>query len=401
METEASVQPEQVKSVTPSSDTVLRKVMASLPGRAVTSLPIVLGLILICAIFYTLEPAFLSPRNLSNLMVQMTVTGTLSIGIVLVLLLGDIDLSVGSVMGVCAAALAVLMVYNGWPWMLAGVVALAIGASAGAMQGAWCAYARVPSFVVTLAGFLAFFGVQQHILGREGTINVFDPFIATLTGSYLPQSWGWGAALVAVGAYTLLSFRTSRSKPGGNALLVWLMKVCGVAFIAFGAVSILNKFQGVPTSALIFLTLVVLFDALTQRTKFGRHIYAIGGSVEAARRAGIKINRVRIGVFALTGTLAAIAGILAVSRNQAAGTLTGGGTQMLEAIAAAVIGGTSLFGGRGTVWAALLGVLVIASVSNGIELIGQPPDVKFITQGSILLVAVTLDALGRRRGFGS
>jgi D-xylose transport system permease protein len=390
-------------------------VKSAVPGRAAPGwvskaadllsfrfVPVLLSLLLIAAFFTLQEPLFLSPRNLSNLSIQVTVTGTLAVGVVLVLLLGEIDLSVGSVMGASAAALGAVNAFHGWPWWAACLLALAFGTCSGAFQGAWRAFTGVPSFVVTLAGYLAFFGVQQHILGSEGTINVFDDHIAALTASYIPFGWGWFIAGVAVIAYAasaaLPSWKTKRNHLAQEPrAVVILLKIAGVSVAALGSVVILNSFQGVPTALVIFVAVVLLFDVLTKRTQFGRHIYAVGGNPEAARRAGIHLNKMRIAVFALTGLLAGVAGILAVSRNQAAGTLTGGGTQLLEAIAAAVIGGTSLFGGRGTAWAALFGALVIGSVSNGMELIGQPPDVKFITQGAILLIAVTVDAFSRRR----
>lgn len=356
-------------------------------------LPVVVSLVLITVFFTVQEPAFISGRNLSNLIVQMTVTGTLAIGLVLVLLIGEIDLSAGSVLGTAAAVLGVLLTLHSWPWWAAIIAALAVGTAIGAFHGAWRAIFGVPTFVITLAGFLGWYGVQQHLLGSNGTINVFDDHIAWLTSTYVPPAAGWAIAVVAVATLAFVRLRSARPSERPRALIA----VAVVAVLALLFVGVLNTYNGVPTVFLILVAMITVFDILTRRTQFGRHIYAVGGSDEASRRAGISLRKIRILVFALAGFMAAVAAVIAVSRNQSAGTLTGGGTQMLEAIAAAVIGGTSLFGGRGTVWAALFGALVLASVANGIDLLGQPTDIKFIVTGLILLVAVTIDALSRRK----
>ncbi len=363
-------------------------------------LPVVFGLAAIWIYFTIEEPAFLTSRNLSNLVLQIAVSGTIAIGVVLVLLLGEIDLSVGSVAGLCAAVLAVLVVNQGWPWWAGIAAMLGVGAAIGAFQGAWLALIGVPSFVVTLAGLLGLLGVQLRVLGDVGTLNVFDPNIAALATTYLPDVWGWILAITAAAAYAVKNVveqaRRRRAGLGARPLGIVAVQTLGLIVVALGAVAVLNRASGVPTAGLVLLGLVTLFSWITTRTKFGRYIYAVGGNAEAARRAGINVRRIRIYVFTLCSLLAATGGLLLVARGAAAGTQTGGGTLLLEAIAAAVIGGTSLFGGRGTVWAALLGALVIGSVSNGLDLIGQPADVKYMVQGAILLLAVTIDALSRR-----
>jgi len=363
-------------------------------------LPVIVGLIAICAYFQSQQSTFLSARNLSNLVLQVGPIGAVAAGIVLVLLLGEIDLSVGSVAGLASAVLGALMVNEGWPWWLALLTVLATGAAIGAFQGAWFAVVGVPSFVVTLAGFLVWQGVQLRVLGSTGTINVFETHIAKIAQSYLPGYWGWIIGIGCAAGYAVATWAPQvRRRAMGLAaepLAVTAAKTAVVAAIAVAAVEVLNSFNGVPTVGVVLLGLIVFFGWLTTRTRFGRYVYAVGGNAEAARRAGIDIRLIRVVVFATAGLMAAVGGIIFVSRLTAASTQTGGGTFLLEAIAAAVIGGTSLFGGRGSAWSALLGALVIGSVSNGLDLMAQPPEVKYMVEGAILLAAVTIDALARR-----
>jgi D-xylose transport system permease protein len=364
------------------------------------ALPVIVGLILIWGYFESQESVFLSARNLSNLVLQISAIGVVAIGVVLVLLLGEIDLSVGSVAGLCSAMLGVFIVSHGWPWWLAITAIVLTGVAIGAFQGAWFAVVGVPAFIVTLAGFLFWQGAQLRVLGSTGTINVFEPHIETIAQSYLPNYWGWILGIGLAGAYAVLVLsehaRRRRAGLAVSPLAVPLLRVTVIAAIAVGSVQILNSFKGVPTAGVILLGLVIFFSVVTTRTRFGRYIYAVGGNAEAARRAGVNIKQVRIAVFALSGMMAAIGGLIFVSRLTAASTQTGTGTFLLEAIAAAVIGGTSLFGGRGTVWSALLGALVIGSVSNGLDLQAQPPEIKYMVEGAILLAAVTVDAVSRR-----
>jgi D-xylose transport system permease protein len=364
------------------------------------SLPVIVGLILIWGYFESQEPLYLSARNLSNLVLQIASTGTVAIGIVLVLLLGEIDLSVGSIAGLSSAILGVLIVNHSCPWWAAIAAAILAGAAIGAFQGAWFARIGVPSFVVTLAGFLFWQGAQLRVLGTTGTVNVFEPNIGAIAQSYLPGYWGWIVGIGAACGYATVTLteqaRRRRAGLTTSQPVVVAARIALIAAIAVASVQVLNSFAGVPTAGVILLGLVIFFSIVTTRTRFGRYIYAVGGNAEAARRVGVNITRIRIAVFALSGTMAALGGIIFVSRLTAASTQTGSGTFLLEAIAAAVIGGTSLFGGRGSVWSALLGALVIGSVANGLDLMAQPPEIKYMVEGAILGAAVTVDAVARR-----
>jgi len=370
-------------------------------GGELGPLPIILGLIVISLYFGSQTSwIFFNARNMSNLVLQIAAIGSCATGIVLVLLLGEIDLSVGSVAGLTSAVLGVLVVYHNWPWWLAIIAMLAVGAAIGAMQGAWFALLSVPAFIVTLAGFLAWQGVQLRVLGTNGTVNVFEPNIGKIASTYLPSVWGWilGIGIAAwFGATSVLKqVRRRRAGLKPQPLILPLLFTAVIAVISLGAVGYLNSYNGVPTAGVVLLALIFFFHWLTTRTKFGRYIYAVGGNIEAARRAGINVAAIRIWVFTLCGLMAGVGGLIFTSRLTAASTQTGTGTFLLETIAAAVIGGASLFGGRGTVWAALLGALVIGSVSNGLDLMSQPPEIKFMVEGAVLLVAVTVDAISRR-----
>ncbi len=364
-------------------------------------LPVILGLTVIALYFGSqTEWIFLNARNMSNLVLQIAAIGSVATGIVLVLLLGEIDLSVGSIAGLASAILGVLIVYHDWPWWLAIIAMLAVGAAIGAFQGLWFALFGVPAFVVTLAGYLAWQGVQLRVLGPNGTVNVFNPNIDKIAATYLPNVWGWALGIGVAAGYAAANLikqvRRRRAGLSSQPLAVLLLWTTVIAAVSLGAVYYLNSYTGVPTAGVVMLGLVLFFAWLTTNTKFGRYIYAVGGNVEAARRAGINVAAIRVWVFTLSGLMAAVGGLIFTSRLTAASTQTGGGTFLLEAIAAAVIGGTSLFGGRGSVWSALLGALVIGSVSNGLDLMSQPPEIKYMVEGGILLVAVTVDAISRR-----
>jgi D-xylose transport system permease protein len=399
--TSPALEPAASSGVGPVIARVVRDLRSRITSGQFGALPVVLGLALIWTYFEVQDGHFLTARNLSNLVLQISVSGTIAIGVVLVLLLGEIDLSVGSVAGATAAVLGVLLVDDAWPWWACIIAMLAVGALIGAFQGAWFALLRVPSFVVTLAGLLGWLGVQLHVLGDAGTLNVFDPHITAIASTFLPAAWGWALAIVGAAGYawTRLREHALRRRAGMTVrpLPVLFARAAVIAAVSLGAVAVLNQAYGVPTAGVLLLVLVVAIEWVARRTRFGRHVYAVGGHAEAARRAGISVARIRVYVFTLSGTLSAVGGLISTARLQAASTQTGGGTLLLEAIAAAVIGGTSLFGGRGNVWAALLGALVIGSVSNGLDLVGQPADVKYIVEGAILLLAVTIDAFSRRR----
>jgi D-xylose transport system permease protein len=375
------------------------------------SLPVVLGLVFIVIIFQIANHNFLSPINLANLMVQISAVGTISVGVTLVLLIGEIDLSVGAVSGLTAGIMAVLSVKAGLPGPLAVLIGLLAGVAIGLLQGFWFAKLHVPSFVVTLAGYLGWQGALLFVLGSTGTVNLTDPSITGLANARLAVPLGWALGVVFVVAYAagLFRERQRRARAGleAQSLAIVLARVALVAAAIAIALYILSinrnpiragtPIRGTPSAILILLGFVVLFDLILRRTRFGRYVFAVGGNVEAARRAGINVDRIRITVFALCSGLAAAGGILAGSRLLAVNQSSGSGDVLLNAIAAAVIGGTSLFGGRGSTWSALLGALVIGSIANGMDLLAFPSSVKFMVTGAVLLLAVTLDAYTRSR----
>ncbi|HTF41566.1 MAG TPA: sugar ABC transporter permease [Propionibacteriaceae bacterium] len=370
-------------------------------GGELGALPVVIGLIVIWTIFYIQEPRFLSAQNLTNLVLQATAVGLISVGIVLVLLLGEIDLSVGSVSGLCACVLAVLNIKQGWPAIPAILVAILVGALIGLIQGSIFTRFGVPSFVVTLAGLIGWQGVQLAVLGETGTINFpFDGPVAALTNTFFPPWVGYLLVLLAVGAYVGSALIGARRRAAAGLLtpplIDTVLKAVGLGVLLVAAVLVFNSDRGTPLALLIFVGFVVFFDLILRRTRYGRSIFAVGGNVEAARRAGINVSLVRVTAFVLCSTMAAIGGILAASRLLAAGQSSGGGETLLYAIAAAVIGGTSLFGGRGSTYSALLGILVIFSIANGMDLLGLESSIKFMITGAVLLAAVILDAVARR-----
>jgi D-xylose transport system permease protein len=364
-------------------------------------LRVVIVLAVIWAIFYSQEERFLSSVNLTNLVLQATAVGLVAIGVVLVLLLGEIDLSVGAVSGLCAAIMAVLVQQNGWSPYLGIAAGVLAGTAIGLFQGSVFTRFGIPSFVVTLAGLLAWPGAQLKVLGETGTINLTDPKIVGLTSTFYSDTVGWIFAFLAIGAFagiTLLG-RQRRLREGLSAppLGTLVLRIGLVAVVVLGAVWVLNDDRGLPLAVLILVGFVLIFFYITTRTTFGRHIFAVGGNSEAARRAGIKVNRVRVIVFMIASTMAAIGGIMAASRLLAVNQSSGSGDFLLLAIAAPVIAGTSLFGGRGSVWHALLGALVIQSISNGMDLLGYETAVKFMVTGAVLLAAVIIDAIARRQ----
>ncbi|HEY8526298.1 MAG TPA: hypothetical protein VIL48_15105 [Acidimicrobiales bacterium] len=364
------------------------------------SLPVVLGLGVVWIYFQVANENFLSSGNLTNLMLQIASFGTISVGVVLVLLLGEIDLSVGYVSGLAAATMAVLNVKSDWPAVWAIAAGVLVGTGIGLLQGLWVTKLRVPSFVVTLAGFLAWQGALLHVLGSTGSINVTDDTITALAGTFYSDEVGWALAALVIGVTVLAVVRRRRRARAAGLVGVParndVVKVGVVAVGTLTAVAVFNDDRGLPLAVLIFVGFVLVLDFLIRRTVFGRHIYAVGGNAEAARRAGIRVDRVRTLVFVLASTMAACGGVLAASRELAVNQNSGGGDILLNSIAAAVIGGTSLFGGRGSAWSALLGALVIGSIANGMDLIGQESDIKFMVTGAVLLAAATIDAVSRR-----
>ncbi|MEV0230435.1 sugar ABC transporter permease [Nonomuraea sp. NPDC050786] len=363
--------------------------------------PVVAGLVAIAIVFSTLNDRFLSPENLTNLVLQMAATGTIALGIIMVLLLGEIDLSAGSVSGLCATIMTIVHVKQGWNPLLAIVLALAVGAAIGLLHGVMLTKLRMPSFVVTLAGLMGWLGLLLYLLRQGGTINLpFTGFISKLSDTWLPgwPAWAVAAGLVAVSAGASLVARRLRLAAGLPVTPLWwlLAKAGGLAVLLAAAVLVMSADRGVPLLLIIFGTLVVLLDLMLRHTAFGRHVYAVGGNAEAARRAGINVTRIRILAFMLASTLAAAGGILAASRLSAVNQGSGGSDILLMAIATAVIGGTSLFGGRGRAYDALLGVLVIQAITNGMYLLSVDSSVRFMVTAGVLALAVAIDSLARR-----
>jgi D-xylose transport system permease protein len=362
---------------------------------------VVIGLAVIWIIFQSQNDRFLSAVNLTNLMLQITATGLISVGVVYVLLLGEIDLSVGAVSGLAAAIMSVLNAQHGWNPYLAIAAGILAGTTIGLLQGFLFTRFGIPSFVVTLAGLLAWQGALLQVLGSTGSINITDPKITGLANIFYSDTVGWIFAAIIIGVYvgvTLYSYRQRIGRgldPGNFGIHILRMVLVAAAVIV--AVAVLNSDRGVPLAVLILLAFVAGMDYVAKRTKFGRHVFAVGGNAEAARRAGIRINGVRIAVFALCSTMAAIGGILAASRLLAVTQNSGGNDVLLLAIAAPVIAGTSLFGGRGSVWSALLGALVIGSISNGMDLLAYNTSVKYMVTGGVLLLAVIIDAIARNQ----
>jgi D-xylose transport system permease protein len=364
------------------------------------SLPVMIGLCAIWLTFYAANERFLSAANLTNLMLQIAAMGTISAGLVLVLLLGEIDLSAGAVSGLSAAVMAVLNVKLQWPAVPSILVGLAMGAGIGLVQGLWITRFRVPSFVVTLAGLLGWQGALLFTLGGTGTVNLNDTFITGMTGTFFPPEIAWPVAGLIILAYggTVLLERWRRAAAGLPLahLRSTVARLVVISGAVVAAVAVFTQDRGLPLAALIFAGVVVVLELLIKRTRFGRHVFAVGGNAEAARRAGIRVENIRVAIFTLASMMAAAGGILAASRLLAVNQSSGSGDVLLNAIAAAVIGGTSLFGGRGSVWSAILGALVIGSISNGMDLLALSSSVKFMVTGAVLLVAASIDALSRR-----
>ena len=383
---------------------VVRRRFEAIKQGDVGTLPIIIGLILIIAFFYSKNSNFLSAGNFTNLMTQMAAVTTIAIGVVFVLLLGEIDLSIGYVAGIAGVIVAELQLPDG-SWEIKGVVAIviavAVTALIGALQGSFVAYIGVPSFVVTLAGLLFWQGVILYVIGDTGVIVIQDSTINNVANYFFSDSAGLIIAAVAAALFTAATILgvISRRRHGivtDNLVLVAL-KLVGFAVVAFGAVLWANKERGLPFAFLLVIVLLVFWTFIAERTTFGRHVYAVGGNAEAARRAGINVRTIRVMVFMISSGMAGLGGVILAARLNSVDLGAGGGTLLLDSIAAAVIGGTSLFGGRGRVISALMGALIISTVANGIDLLGYSSAIKYMVTGLILLAAVTLDAISRKR----
>jgi D-xylose transport system permease protein len=366
-------------------------------------MPIIVGIIAIGAYFQYRNSNFLSAGNFVNLIVQMSPFAIIGMGMVFVLLLGEIDLSVGYVSGMGAVVAAVLLEPDGnqtstWVAVLA---ALAVGAAIGFIQGFFVSRVGVPSFVVTLAGLLGWNGVVLLIIGSKGTLVIQDNFINGLANNTMSQGLSWVVAIASVALYVGMQaatvFRRRKFDLPNPPWSVIVAKTVVIAALAFGIVGWANQDRGVPYVGLLMLGLLLFWTYVSTRTRFGRHVYSVGGNAEASRRAGISVPNIKLAVFMIMGVMAAIGGLVLASRLSSVDTNTGGGSVLLYSIAAAVIGGTSLFGGRGNVRSAVLGAIVIAMIDNGLGLINVSAGTKYVVTGIVLLAAVTLDSLSRRR----
>lgn len=379
----------------------VRNYLLKIRSGDISSLPIILGLIVIAIIFQSQNQNFLTARNFVNLIVQMAGYTVIAIGVVYVLLIGEIDLSIGYVSAVSAVFMTLrLQEPGGWPWYAAVAVALILSASIGVMHGYIITSFQVPSFIVSLAALLAWNGAVLILIGAAGTVIIQDTVIISIANYFLKPMWGWLAAIIATFTFALYQLQhwMARRSQGitEEPVLIVILRILAMSAISGGVVIISNQDRGVPFVGVLLLILLAGFTFLATKTKFGRYVYAVGGNKEAARRAGINVERVLVLVFMISSLMAGAGGIVLASRLRSVDTAAGGGNLLLNSIAAAVIGGTSLFGGSGKVSSALLGALVIASVENGMGLLGLSAGVKFVITGMVLLLAVLVDAVSRR-----
>jgi D-xylose transport system permease protein len=381
-----------------------RRYLERLKAGDVGSLPVVIGMAAIVAFFTAQSSNFFTAINFTNLLVQMAATTLIAIGVVFALLLAEIDLSIGFVSGMAGVAVAWLQdpgTSHELPGLVAIAIALLLAAGIGLFQGSFVAFLGVPSFVVTLAGLIAWQGVIIRWIGDRGVIGIQNSLVNDTANYFFSKTAGWVIAALIVVGFTLGSVvgvlsRRRAGLPIGNVTLL-VLRVLFVALVVFAVVAICNHSRGVPFAALLVVAMLAFWTFVATRTTFGRHVYAVGGNAEAARRAGINVPFIRICVFMISSGMAGLGGIVFAARLSSVDLNAGGGTILLDAIAAAVIGGTSLFGGRGRVVSALLGALVIATIANGLSLIGSSAATQYITTGIILLAAVTLDTISRRR----
>lgn len=368
-------------------------------------LPTLLGLLIITLIFQSMNSNFLTPINFVNLMVQMAGLTVIAYGAVFVLLIGEIDLSVGYVAAVSAAVMVILSVPApaglGLPWYVAIVAGLMTGILIGLLQGVIITFFQLPAFVVTLAGFLFWNGVLLIILGNGGTIRLQDETLRSFTRSFLPEGVSLLITAALIGAYAFIQIRQRQMRQENHLavkpLAIMISQIVLLSVVSFTVVLYANENRGVPTIAVFVLLLFVVLSYIVDRSRYGRFLMAVGGNKEAARRAGIGVERVRTTVFMISGAMAAIGGMILATRLGSISTNFEAGALLLNAIAAAVIGGTSLFGGRGFIYSALLGALIISAVESGMGLLGLSSGVKFLVTGIVLLLAVILDSLSRRR----
>lgn len=392
--------------------TSLREYVGAVRGGDVGALPAVLGLGVLMAVFSFLRPTtFTNAFNFANLIHQSAALIVIAMGLVFVLLLGEIDLSAGYSAGAAAAVTGIVVTRHGQPWEIAILAGLAAGAVIGSCIGLLVARLGIPSFVVTLAAFLGLQGVLLKLIGEGGTIPIRDKVLLALNNDNLPVWLGWTLYAVLVGGYAFVSIRRAATRRAGglhaDVLTVVLAKVALLALLLGASTAYLSKersrnpaitsLKGVPEVVVLLVVLLVVLNFLLGRTAFGRHVYAVGGNTEAARRAGINVTRIKLTCFVLCSTLAGAGGLLIASRDNSISPTTGGADTLLYAVGAAVIGGTSLFGGKGKMTDAVLGGLVIAIIINGMGLLNQPSSVVYMVTGVVLLVAASVDAISRRR----
>jgi ABC-type xylose transport system permease subunit len=371
-------------------------------GGDLGSLPVTIGLILIALVFYSQNPTFLSSRTLVNITLFAAPVGIIALGVVLVLLLGEIDLSVGSVSGLSAAVMAWAAIYNDMSWVIAILLGAATGVVIGVCYGLLFTRVGVPSFVITLAGLLGFLGLQLWVLGEQGTVNLpRDAGIVEFARqSFVSGPAAYAIVLVVAAAYLASKILTIRQRKAAGlsapSLAFVLVRTGVLTAVLLYLVYYLSIDRGIGYLFLLFVFLVAFMDLALRRTTWGRHVFAVGGNEEAARRSGIRVNGVYISVFALTGGFASLGGMLAAAQLTSVSQASGGTDTNLTAIAAAVIGGTSLFGGRGSAYAALLGIIVLQSIQTGLNVIGVESEVRYMVTGAVLLLAVSIDSVSRR-----
>ncbi|RFU44633.1 sugar ABC transporter permease [Paraburkholderia sp. DHOC27] len=366
------------------------------------SLPVVAGLIIIWTVFTSLNPVFLSADNLVNLLFDCSTVGVISLGIVCVLMVGQIDLSVGSMSGFASALVGMLWVNHGWPVLLAIVVAIAVGAVVGAIYALLLNRLGMPSFVATLAGLLAILGMQLYVLGASGSINLpYDTAMVNLGQLIIiPAAIAYLIALVPGAVMLVLGMRTRERRQASNlsapSVSSLLVRSVAITVLLEIVVAYLNRGRGVPLMFGLFLGIAVAMDYALKRTRWGRSMHAVGGNHEAARRAGINVSAIYTSAFVLCASLAALGGVLTAARLASASQQAGTGDVNLNAIAAAVIGGTSLFGGRGSAYSAVLGIIVIQSIASGLTLLNLSSSLRFMITGAVLAIAVIVDSLARQ-----
>ncbi|MEU4830799.1 ABC transporter permease [Streptosporangium sp. NPDC023615] len=406
----ATITPKTVQE-SPSITANARGYVERVRGGDMGALPAVFGLVVLCTVFAILRPAFLTSGNFANLLTQGAAVTVIAMGLVFVLLLGEIDLSAGFASGVCAAILAIMLSGQGLPWYVAVGAAILAGVVIGTTIGSIVAKLGIPSFVVTLAAFLAFQGLVLLLVKGGTIIAIRDETILSISNKNLPPTLGWILLAVGVAAYAGLQLTRARKRAsrGLTSDPISLIAVRVGALALFGGIAMyfLNiersrnaavvSLAGVPLVVPVIVVLLLILTFLLRRTAYGRHLYAVGGNAEAARRAGINVDRMKISAFVICSSMAAIGGIIAASRASSVDPNTGGSNVLLYAVGAAVIGGTSLFGGKGRVLDAILGGAVVAVIENGMGLMGYSSGVKYMVTGSVLLLAAMVDALSRKR----